>query len=231
MTSLLTNFATFTAHQKPTVGDLKMSAVGADHLGWIICNGRSLNVSEWRALHNAIGYQFGGSGATFNLPNPAGRVLGTIGAGSGLTSRALGASVGTETHVLTVEEMPDHKHTITDVQHSHNYTPTANNNQQVAGVIIDGPNVNDGVNSATATSLAFTGITGTNFTGGSNSTDSNQPGGAGVAATAHENMQPTLFIGNTFIYSGKPTYGTWPQVNTSAATPPLSIYGGMPAIL
>lgn len=28
--------------------------------------------------------------------------------------------------------------------------------------------------------------------------------------TAHNNIQPTLFIGNTFIYSGIPTNGAWP---------------------
>lgn len=228
MTSLLTNFATFTAHQKPTVGDLKMSAVGADHLGWLVCDGRSLNVSEWRALHNAIGYQFGGSGNTFNLPNPAGRVLGTIGSGSGLTTRALGTSVGTETHVLTVGEMPDHTHTIVDPGHAHTYVNQPN--QHEVAVSLTTTDTADNINVNQTTGSNTTGIT-INYTGGAGSSDSNQTGGAGVAATAHENMQPTLFIGNTFIYSGKPTYGTWPLVNTSAATPPLSVYGGMPAIL
>ncbi len=89
MSSLLRSYASFTAHQKPTVGDMKMSAVTEDHLGWLVCNGRSLNVADWRFLFNAIGYQFGGSGATFNLPNPAGRVLGSVGSGTGLTPRSL----------------------------------------------------------------------------------------------------------------------------------------------
>ena len=29
-------------------------------------------------------------------------------------------------------------------------------------------------------------------------------------SNAHNNMQPTLFIGNVFIYSGKTTYGNYP---------------------
>lgn len=225
MSSLLRQYVSFTAHQKPTVGDIKMSAVGADHLGWLVCDGRSLNVADWRALHNAIGYQFGGSGATFNLPNPAGRVLGTIGSGSGLTTRALGASVGEETHVLTVGEMPDHTHTITDPGHAHTYNSVATSLATTGG----GPADNTELGSNT-TGSNTTGIT-INYTGGAGSSATNQPGGAGVAATAHENMQPTLFVGNTFIYGGKPTFGTWPLVNTSSATPPLSVYGGMPAIL
>ncbi len=232
MSSLIRGYASLTAQQKATVGDVKMSAVGTDHMGWLLCDGRLLNIADWRALHNAIGNQFGGDGTTtFRLPNPAGRVLGTIGAGSGLTSRALGASVGTETHMLTVDEMPDHSHTITDVQHSHDYIPTNSNNTQVAGVIVGGPNVNDGVGGATATTSEFTGITATNFTGGvgSSATSAADPDGPPVAATAHNNMQPTLFIGNTFIFSGKPTNGTWPLAYNSST--PLSTYGGMPQIL
>lgn len=223
MSSLLRNYASFTAHQKPTVGDMKMSAVTEDHLGWLVCDGRSLNVADWRALFNAIGYQFGGSGTTFMLPNPAGRVLGNTGSGSGLTTRALGDVVGTETHVLTVEEMPDHRHTITDPGHAHSYVNQSSDQQVFPGI---GEVAADQADNPQTTGVTGTGITGTNWTGGDGSSTSNQPGGAGVTAAAHNNMQPTLFVGKTFIYAGKPTYGTW-----TLAYPPYGAYGGMPAIL
>jgi hypothetical protein len=42
-----------------------------------------------------------------------GRALGSAGAGSGLTVRALGATVGEETHLLTTAEMPAHTHSAT----------------------------------------------------------------------------------------------------------------------
>jgi hypothetical protein len=46
-----------------------------------------------------------------------------------------------------------------------------------------------------------------------------QPNGAHVhtfstlttgGSNAHNNMQPTLFTGNMFMYTGKPLYGNWP---------------------
>jgi len=45
------------------------------------------------------------------LPKMLGRALASAGAGSGLTSRALAAILGEETHTLTPTEMPSHTHT------------------------------------------------------------------------------------------------------------------------
>ena len=36
--------------------------------GWFICQGQSLNKAEYVDLFNSIGYNYGGSGSTFNLP-------------------------------------------------------------------------------------------------------------------------------------------------------------------
>lgn len=48
-----------------------------------------------------------------SLTKVLGRALGVAGAGSGLTSRALGETVGEETHLLTTPEIPSHTHPIT----------------------------------------------------------------------------------------------------------------------
>ena len=37
--------------------------------GWLLCNGQSLNKTEYSDLFNVIGYAFGGSGDTFNVPD------------------------------------------------------------------------------------------------------------------------------------------------------------------
>ncbi len=50
---------------------------------------------------------------TLTLPAMLGRALASAGAGSGLTSRALGETVGAETHTMSVGEMPSHTHTPT----------------------------------------------------------------------------------------------------------------------
>ena len=44
------------------------------------------------------------------LPRVLGRALAGAGAGSGLTSRALGSVAGEENHTLTIPEMPAHSH-------------------------------------------------------------------------------------------------------------------------
>ena len=42
--------------------------------GWLLCHGQSLDVATYQVLWDAIGYRYGGSGASFNLPDLRGRV-------------------------------------------------------------------------------------------------------------------------------------------------------------
>jgi microcystin-dependent protein len=239
MTSLLKNYASFTSHSKPTVGDLKMSAVTQDHLGWLLCDGRQLTVSEWRFLFNIIGYQFGGSGSTFNLPDAQGRVAGAVGTGTSpnLTPRTLGNEVGTETHTLTIAEMPRHTHgsedtidppgsadgngfTAIEGDHTHNATSANDDFNNNSGDYPVGSQPSfDAYDSGTRN------WTGTGFinTNGAHQHAIGRTGGS----DAHNNMQPTLFMGSQFIYSGKPTYGTWPLTYNP---PSLGPYGGQPQI-
>lgn len=206
MTSRNRDYGTLSAHQKPTVGDTKMSVVGLDHIGWLLCDGRLLNVKDFYFLFSIIQYSFGGSGAQFNLPNPAGRVPGVIGSGAGLTPRALAASVGEETHVLTIPEMPTHNHGVTDPGHTHSYFNQPNDVSPAVSLTTTA--VADNVNVNQTTGSSTTGITIQN-TGGSQ---------------AHNNMQPTLFMGNMYIYSGKPNVGTFPNTSYNyAAFPPSAI--------
>ena len=48
--------------------------------GWLVCDGSSKLVSDYGALHTAIGYAFGGSGGNFNVPDMRDKFV--IGAGS-----------------------------------------------------------------------------------------------------------------------------------------------------
>ena len=169
---------------KPSyAGDLKYSVQSSDHNGWLKCDGRSLNRVLYANLFEVIGTAFGNDDSeTFKLPDCRGRVLGTIGSGSGLTARSLGAVVGAETHTLTTGEMPSHSHTITDPGHTHSYTNNTND-QSVAAIV--GEVAADQEDLSATTASATTGIT------------INNAGGGG----AHNNMQPTIFISNIFVFA------------------------------
>lgn len=80
--------------------------------GWLLCDGSAVNRTTYADLFTAIGTTYGGGDGsiTFNLPDVRGRVLVGSGTGSGLTTRAIGASFGEEEHTLTEAELASHTH-------------------------------------------------------------------------------------------------------------------------
>jgi microcystin-dependent protein len=83
--------------------------------GWKLCDGTAYSRTvTYNNLFTAIGTTYGaGDGSTtFNVPDLRGRAPIGVGTGTGLTARALGATVGTETHTLIESEMPAHTHSI-----------------------------------------------------------------------------------------------------------------------
>ncbi len=91
-------------------GTIIMSACVSEPGGWLDCNGRLLTVATYSNLFTAIGYSFGGSDSSFNIPDMRGRAGIGLGQGSGLTNRTLASTGGAETHTLTVNEIPAHTH-------------------------------------------------------------------------------------------------------------------------
>ena len=171
---------TLQTHQ---VGDTKFSAHQYDHNGWLICDGRSLSRTEYAELYDVIGIQFGANNSsTFKLPDMRGRVAGGIGDGVGLTARTMGNVVGSETHTLTVGEMPTHNHGIIDPGHTHSYVNNTDN--QGTDNVFASETAADNADLNKTTGSSTTGIT--TVTAGN--------------SLPHNNMQPTLFIGNMFIY-------------------------------
>jgi microcystin-dependent protein len=157
-------------------GDFKHSLQSANHGRWLICNGQAVSRTVYSALFAIIGTAFGaGDGSTtFLLPNCLGRVNGSIGQGSGLSNRTPGQVVGAETHTLTVAQMPLHNHI--------DGTASINNNLSFGS---SSTTVAGNINVQSSTSTALHAITSSTGGGGS-----------------HNNMQPTIFLGNTFIYAG-----------------------------
>src|SRR5579863_1686271 len=75
-------------------------------VGWALCNGQLLAISENDVLFNLIGTTYGGDGQnTFALPNLQGRL--PVHLGNGFT---LAQSGGTEQVTLTSNQIPMHSH-------------------------------------------------------------------------------------------------------------------------
>ena len=176
--------------------------------GWIICNGRNLTVNDYPDLYNIIGTSFGSTGeGFFNIPDCRGRTLGAIGNGSNLTNRNIGDTVGQEQHTLSTTEMPVHSHTgTTDANgtHSHNYqdayfAEAGGNGNSVFGTSANTDSDNkfkwrtqSGDWSNTPSDIP------TSNAGNHTHTFTTNTSGSGNAFNI---MQPTLFIGNVFIFT------------------------------
>ena len=105
------------AAASPT-GEIKMWATATAPSGFLLCDGTSISTTTYAALFAVIGYTFGGSGATFNLPDFRDRM--PIGAGSTYAVNASGGSadavVVNHTHsaslsaTFTGAALPTHTH-------------------------------------------------------------------------------------------------------------------------
>ena len=221
-----------------------MGVVNRDHLGWLKCDGRALSVQQYYQLWEVIGYSFTPAGqpdTIFYLPNPAGTVPGI--AGTGTDSRmstfnfSTGQQYGEYQHVLTIPEMPAHNHfgntstmstgitilnnstNIYDSGHNHQYSQTnTGSSGQFAtpGNDILNSGFNNGANNNAHTVSSFAQIQDPQHK--HNYTDPRHYHYFSTSYTGgdlpHNNVQPTLTIGNMFIYSG---YGR----NANGQTDPL----------
>ena len=212
MTSTLRTNAALTARNKPLTGDTKTSFVIDDHMGWLKCDGRLLDKTTYNLLFQVIGYTFGGSGTNFQLPDPQGRVMGSVGPVEDVNGHthtyAPGDSVGELDHQLTVPEMPAHNHTTG--------TPSPGVNSTANGTTSSythnhGGSTGSGGSSSGSTDV-LPGIFGSSTTaagpGSHSHSIANDTHSHTISSNGgdqfHNNVQPTLFYGNTFIYCGIP---------------------------
>jgi microcystin-dependent protein len=90
----------------PYIGEIRIFAGNFAPVGWLLCQGQLLPISQYDVLFNLIGTTYGGDGQnTFALPNLASRI--PYHQGSGYT---LGQTGGVESVTLTTQQLPVHNH-------------------------------------------------------------------------------------------------------------------------
>lgn len=103
-------------------GAVMAYAGGVAPTGWLFCDGSGQLAATYPNLFAAIGYTYGGGGASFNLPDLRGRIpagrdnmggnsAGRItNGGSGIVGTTLGAAGGQESVTLSISQIPAHTH-------------------------------------------------------------------------------------------------------------------------
>lgn len=92
------------------VGTIMQYAGSTAPAGWMFCDGASFDPATYPDLYTVLGTTYGGTSGAPLLPDFRGRAPIGVGTGTGLTARNRGDSVGAETHVLTIGQMPAHTH-------------------------------------------------------------------------------------------------------------------------
>jgi len=158
---------------QPYVGQIIAVGFNFAPVGWALCQGQLLPISENEALFTLIGTTFGGDGeTTFGLPDLRGRAALGMGQGPGLGPYVLGQLGGVEQAALTGAQIGGHTHGLSAAATATTSTPSSS-------VVLGTPGA--------ATPIYATSGIGATLTAGavSPTTGGGQP---------HENRQPSQTI-------------------------------------
>ncbi len=93
---------------EPFLSEIRLFSFNFPPKGWAFCNGQLLPINQNQALFALLGTTYGGNGQTnFALPNLQGRL--PIHVGSGHT---LGEAAGSSAVTVTIQQLPQHIHTM-----------------------------------------------------------------------------------------------------------------------
>jgi len=162
-------------------GDYKISSLNESHGFWQLCDGSLLDRRSYPELFEVLQYTFGSDKHTsslFGLPRGANSVLGIRS-----DRHEVGTVIGVEEFNMTLEHMPSHHHYMFSESRDTGSGP---------GVVREYRDDDDGSNSYS-------------LEGDSNMSEitwgTTSEAGRGVPFSLY---QPTIYIGNLFIYAGRP---------------------------
>lgn len=119
---------------EPYIGEIRIFAGTFAPIGWALCNGALLPISEYDTLFMLLGTTYGGDGVnTFAVPDLRGRAIISQGRSRAGTTYVLGAMGGTENVTLLIPNMPSHQHSFS-VSSQSGLTTAASNNFLAAPV-------------------------------------------------------------------------------------------------
>jgi microcystin-dependent protein len=97
----------------PYLGEIRPVGFNFAPVGWAMCDGQPLPISQNTALFNILGTTYGGDGiTTFALPDLRGTFGVHVGQGPGLSNIVLGQVGGTETVTLLAGQLAAHTHSV-----------------------------------------------------------------------------------------------------------------------
>lgn len=107
------------------VGSIVMYGAASAPTGWLVCNGAAVSTTTYSGLFAVIGYTFGGSTSTFNLPD----MRGVFAKGAGTTSRTLGKDAAGNYYAAVLGTYD----TDSFQEHAHDYFKPQGYNATVSG--------------------------------------------------------------------------------------------------
>ena len=91
---------------EPFLAEVRMVGFNFAPRGWALCDGQILPINQNTSLFSLLGTTYGGDGRTsFGLPDLRGRTPVHLG-----STTSQGEKGGEESHTLSVNEMPSHRH-------------------------------------------------------------------------------------------------------------------------
>jgi microcystin-dependent protein len=110
---------------EPFLAEVRILPYTFAPVGWVICAGQILPISQNTAVFSLLGTNYGGNGTTnFALPNLQGRVVAGVGQGPGLSPYNPGDNAGVESVTLTAPQLAVHNHAAAAIHDAGNtYSP------------------------------------------------------------------------------------------------------------